>query len=132
MSNKLITISPKKTSVLKHHFGQNNMPMPYVSEIFLIECHIAGTSYVDVEEIEVSINQDNPLTFKREPHNKYDDLAIVVYDDSGNKLGYVPRDKNEILARLMDAGKLIYGKIKSKEWLNGWLKIKMDIYMRDL
>lgn len=118
------------TSLMKKEFG-NNMPMPYNKEIFLIKCNIAGTSYVDIEDIEPNINKDDFLTLKREQSNKYDELAIIVYDKSGNKLGYIPRDNNEILAHLMDAGKLIYGKIKSKEWVNRWLRVSIEIYLRD-
>ena len=34
-----------------------------------------------------------------------------------------PRAKNEALARLMDAGKLLFGRLEDKEWQGEWLKI---------
>ena len=45
-------------------------------------------------------------------------------DEAGRLLGYVPRVKNEALARLMDAGKLLFGKIESKQWQGDWLQIE--------
>ena len=55
-----------------------------------------------------------------------------LHDDKGRKIGYVPRAKNEALARLMDAGKLLFGKLVAKEWKDNWLRIEVKIYLRDL
>lgn len=35
------------------------------------------------------------------------------------EVGHISRDNNEIIARLITTGKLIYGKIKSKEEVSG-------------
>jgi hypothetical protein len=48
-----------------------------------------------------------------------------------NKIGYIPREKNETIARLADAGKSFYATIKAKEWEGNWLKIEIKIYLRD-
>ncbi len=31
----------------------------------------------------------------------------------------------------MDAGKLLFGKLESKTWQGEWLKVSVQIYMRD-
>ena len=64
-------------------------------------------------------------------NNKYDELAILVKDQNDNKLGYVPRKKNPILARLMDAGKLIYGTVKTINNDDSYINIEMEIFMDD-
>lgn len=47
-------------------------------------------------------------------------------------IGYVPRAKNEILARLMDAGKRVFGKVEEK-WNTGeWVNISIKVYMMDV
>jgi len=61
----------------------------------------------------------------------YDPMAIMVKDDNDKKLGYIPRDKNEILSRLMDAGKLIYGTVYKKERIGKWLKITIRVFLSD-
>ncbi|HLR34769.1 MAG TPA: HIRAN domain-containing protein [Tissierellales bacterium] len=110
----------------------SNLSKPFSREIFLIETHIAGTSYVsNMDTIAKNLDSGVKLNFFREPDNKYDKLAIVIKDLSGNKVGYVPRVKNEILARLMDAGKLIYGIVQNKEKIQNWYRIEVKIFLKD-
>jgi len=105
---------------------------PFSQEIFLIEVHIAGTTHIDnMDVLEPKLIEGVEVQFFREPDNQYDNKAIVVKDKDGNKLGYIPRDKNEILSRLMDAGKLLYGKVKSKEKIGEWTKIEMEVFLKD-
>ena len=131
MTNGIVVIDPAKIATIKNLFGDDGLPLPFVKEIFLLKCHVAGTTHRDVENIEPGLKEGTILTFKRDAENEYDKLAISIFDESGNSIGYVPRDKNEVLARLMDGGKLIFGKIKEKQWVNNWLKINIKIYMRD-
>jgi len=35
------------------------------------------------------------------------------------------------MIRLMDAGKLLFGKLENKAWVGDWLKVAARIYMRD-
>ena len=56
---------------------------------------------------------------------------IIRLDQNNNKLGYMPRQKNPILARLMDAGKLIYGTVKSVKNDESYINIEMEIFMND-
>lgn len=112
--------------------GSAEIGKPFSQNIYLVDAHIAGTSHVDnIDEIEPGLRLGTKLKFLREPENKYDKMAIKVLDENGNKIGYVPRTKNEILARLMDAGKLLYGTIYEKDFEGDWLKITMQIYLAD-
>lgn len=49
----------------------------------------------------------------------------------GVKIGYIPRQDNVIFARLMDAGKLLFGKISSKEIIGSWVKIGIKVYLHE-
>ena len=49
----------------------------------------------------------------REPNNQFDEHAISVYTTGGLKLGYLPKNNNLILSRLMDEGNLLFGKTKT-------------------
>ena len=54
---------------------------------------MAGTTYVeDIDAIGENIVKGTKLNF-REKDNKYDELAIIIKDEKGNKIGYVPKDK---------------------------------------
>ena len=133
MTADIIKLDPKFINLLNTSFGKNGLPLPFVQEIFLMQCHIAGTSYLDnIQEIELGLNEKDILVFKRELDNKHDKLAILILDKNGRMLGYVPQNKNEVLARLMDAGKIVFGKIEQKEWQGKWLKVDIRVYMRDM
>jgi len=133
MSKDIVAINPRIINLLINSFGKDGLPLPYVKEIFLMECHIAGTSYREnIKEIEKELQEKDLLVFKRETDNLHDKLAIVIFDTKGQKLGYVPRDRNEVIARLMDAGKLIFGKLEGKQWKDDWLKADIRVYMRDM
>ena len=45
----------------------------------------------------------------------------------------LPKDvKNEVLSKLMDAGKLLFGRLDEKNWVDDWLKLDVQVYLRDL
>lgn len=130
--NMPVKIDPAMLALIKGAFGKGGLPMPFTKEIFLIDTHVAGTSHRDLENIEPDLASGSLLCFKRDPDNKHDKLAIKIHDDKGNHLGFVPQAKNEVLARLMDAGKLIFGKLEAKEWQGNWLKLKIRVFMREM
>jgi hypothetical protein len=59
-------------------------------------------------------------------------MAIRVLSSRRRKLGYVPADSNEVLARLMDAGKRLTAALVSKEWDGGWLHLEMEIALEEI
>ena len=105
---------------------------PFQKDIFLFSTYVAGTSHVEgIEELEPFLKVDDRLSFYREPNNKADEMAIMVVNADKTKIGYVPQKDNVVFARLMDAGKLLFGKITSKEVHGKWVKISMDIYLHE-
>lgn len=108
------------------------LPKPFEQDIFLFQTHIAGTTYIDDREaIEKNLQIDDKLNFYREPNNPYDSGAIVIKTNDNLKIGYVPKKDNIVFSRLMDAGKLLYGKVKSIEKIDDWLKVIIDIYLHE-
>lgn len=112
--------------------GGIEIPKPFEREIFLFDTHVAGTTHVEnILELNPTLNIGDKLLFVREPENQYDPQAIRVMNMKKEKIGYVPMQDNVVFSRLMDAGKKLYGRIKSKEMIDEWLKIEMDIYLND-
>ncbi len=110
-----------------------DLPVPFHQDILLQECHVAGTMHIDdilIKAKDVAVG--TALVLKREPKNEHDELAILVETADGEKLGYVPRKHNPILARLMDAGKLLTAKVVHKELEDHWLNIRIAIDMKDI
>lgn len=107
-------------------------PVPFERDIFLFETHIAGTTHIEnIHEIEKNLKIKDKLSFYREPKNPYDSEAIIIKTKDKVKIGYVPQKDNVIFARLMDAGKLLFGEIKTKEIIGEWVKIEIKIYLHE-
>ena len=79
------------------------------------ECHIAGTSFHDLEEIWDELYEGAELALVRDKDNSHDRNAVAVAlagDYDGNPedfdfdfiLGYVPRTENEHIAMMLDLG----------------------------
>lgn len=99
-------------------------------EILVLECLVAGTSFRKLETIEPELKSEVKLTCKREAKNEYDQYAISLWFNE-NKIGFIPRDRNEVIARLMDAGKSFFATIQAKEWEGNWLRLDIKIYLKD-
>lgn len=61
----------------------------------------------------------------------HDDKAIQIFTQDKKKLGYVPERDNVIFSRLMDAGKMLKGKIVEIEKKGSFTKIGIGIYLVD-
>ena len=108
-------------SLLHGKNGEISIPKPFERDIFLFDTYVAGTSHIEgMEELEPHLQTGDRLDFFREPDNQYDAQAIVIKTADGVKIGYVPRQDNVIFARLMDAGKLLFGRISEKEKKGNW------------
>ncbi len=109
-----------------------DLPNPFERDIYLFETIIAGTSHINnIEEIAQELNIDDKLIFYREANNKYDPQAIRIENINKDKIGYIPRQDNIVFSRLMDAGKALFGRVKSKEKRGRWFRIIIKIYMHE-
>ena len=118
--------------VLAHGSG-GVMPIPFARDVFLLESSVVGTGFVrDIEKKTENVVPGCVLELRREPGKRYDDLAIQVLNEKGERIGFVPRKENPVLARLMDAGKSLYCKVQEVSNRGNWPQIEIDIYMKDL
>lgn len=132
MNNLINTNGGQLVSLLHGKGGNLVIPKPFEQEIFLFDTQVAGTSHIEgIEELAPLLNVDDKLDFFREPDNPYDKQAIMIRNSNGVKIGYVPKQDNIIFSRLMDAGKLLYGRITSKEMKDKWLKIEIRIFLHE-
>ena len=132
MSQAIVKIDPKYLEIVRTSLDKTGLPKPFVQEVELLDCNIAGTTFLNLKDIEPKLKKHQLLVLKREPKNQYDDKAILILTEDGQKLGYVPQEKNEILSKLMDAGKLLFGRLDEKNWFGRWLKLDIQVYLRDL
>lgn len=109
-----------------------SVPVPFENKIRLYDClRIAGTTHApDIDQIMDDMPDGAAFTLVREPANAADDWAIRV-EHRGRKVGYVPADVNEVLARLMDGGKILAGSLVDAEQRGCWWKVYMEVSLVD-
>jgi hypothetical protein len=124
------------SSILSKHGIDTQLP--FSRDIFLMNTMINGAMHVKtIYKLAKALKEGDKVTLRLEPKNKYDEKAILVLDPKGKKLGYIPRRKNEVLYHLMDAGKELFGIVKSGDIGDdldeddSWIEIYIDVYMRD-
>ncbi|MDO4594059.1 MAG: HIRAN domain-containing protein [Tissierellia bacterium] len=100
--------------------------------IYLCEVEVAGTTYIsDIEFIARNIKKGDYIKLKLEDQNEYDENAIALFSTLGRKIGYVKKEKNEVLSNLMRYGKELFAKLIFKEEVNHWNRFIVEIYMFD-
>ena len=67
------------------------------------DCHIAGFKYWDGLEIISNLHDGTAVELRGEPTNPYDPEAVAIYYNE-IKIGYIPRDKNSDISRLLYFG----------------------------
>ena len=99
-------------------------------EILVLECLAAGTSFRKLDKVQDDLKETVHLEMKREGKNEFDEFAVALWFRD-TKVGYIPRQKNEVLARLMDAGKQFYATISANEMEGNWLKLEIKVILKD-
>ena len=88
---------------------------------------VAGTSHIEnIEELAEDIEVGTKLHLEHDKNNEHDCYAVALYHD-GERIGYLPRGENEIIANLLDAGTQLIAVVTNTEWRGDWLYIAADI-----
>ena len=104
---------------------------PLTHEILLFDSYVAGTTHIKDESVFDEIKEGDKLILQREPENRFDENAILVLNEAGKKLGYIPEKDNIVFARLMDAGKYLTAKVEHMEPKGSFRQININIYLVD-
>ena len=134
--NELASITTSEFTGLIYSPMAAELTRPFSRQIFLTHVNVAGCNHVRyIKKYMSELKEGDRVTLLREPKNEYDELAILVKDERKHKLGYVPRAHNHVMARPMDAGKLLYGIITDLRGPDDedfpWKAITIAIYMED-
>ncbi len=127
--SKAINIAPSSSLLAALH--SKTLATTWVpKEIRVLQTIVAGTAYTNVNKFEKDLQPNCMLELVREPKNKFDTFAIRL-DYKKKKIGYIPSDKNEVIANLLDAGKGFTCKLVEKELEGSWLRLEIDVYLKD-
>jgi hypothetical protein len=128
MASNIVKISPELLEMMGSKLP--NSLQPFSREIFLLDIVVAGTTHSkDIHKVYPELEKGQVLRMQRDPKNKHDKQAIAIYYNKTH-IGWVPRELNLIISRLMDAGKAFFCRIEDVELVDDyWIKISAKIYM---
>ena len=127
----IIPLDPELLKKAETPQGLGDLIKPLTREIHLFDSFIAGTSHLKDPDVLKKAAVGDMLTLRRESGNRFDSNAIMILNSDGEKYGYVPEKDNMIFARLMDAGKLLIGKIINIRPKGSFTMIAIGIYLVD-
>jgi hypothetical protein len=69
-------------------------PIPWCEWVEVTQGQLRGVPCVGCEHYDgiKSIRPGDPVTLKREPTNPVDPSAVAIFTDSGEQIGYVPKE----------------------------------------
>lgn len=127
MNTGIIKLTPELLDLLGTGTPTNLQPLS--REIFLLDIVVPGTIFCPgIHDIEPKLLPGTILGMVRDPKNKYDAKATGIYYDK-KRIGWVPRELNLVVSRLMDAGKAFFCRVVSVKDVNTWVKINAKVYM---
>lgn len=102
-----------------------------LQKVYLLQCFVRGFQYYAGPKLIDSMNESAKLLeLRRESDNEYDKYAIALYFQN-QKIGFVPKEANRILSRLMDADLLdLFAEITHIEKdAASWENLRIAVYI---
>ena len=127
MENSIEKLTPELLALIGS--GGVDALAPFSREIYLLDIVVAGTTFcAEIETLEPELVPGTVLKMIRQPQNQHDEMAIGIYLNN-IRLGWVPMEHNEVISRLMDAGKAFFCRVEHTTKKGNWVKIKAKIFM---
>jgi len=106
-----------------------DLPKPFAKDVFLTECPVVGNTFgLTVDP--ATLVMGTKVKLLRDSRNKFDKNSIVIKDAADNRLGFIPMAKNEILARLLEAGKDVYAIVSENMTdVDGNVELRVKVFM---
>ena len=93
----------------------------------LQESPVAGFQFHRGEAVWLRLRKGASLRMVREPRNPYDPKAVALYFGA-DKIGYVPRRENTVVARLLDQGVPLRARvIRVRSSPDPWERVRFEV-----
>ena len=118
-----------RSGFLKRLIGVPGLGFLSVAEVaasqkaYLLQTFVAGFRYYKGLKVLPFMQEQDIVELRREPGNSHDKFAIALYWQQ-EKIGFIPADSNEVLARLIDAkalriiGAITHLELQAQSWEN--------------
>lgn len=120
-------------AALRQGGGTLDIPAPLSEPILIMErARVASTQFVeDIDEVCEGLREGERLTFVRDSANLASRWSVRVVDARGRDVGRFPADGVEIVARLMDGGKNLFGRVASVSVVGRRHRVEMEVFLDD-
>lgn len=113
--------------------GLSAVPVAFLKQYdkyYLLQCFVRGFRYYQGPNLLNEMHEGDMLELVREPKNEHDEFAIALHFNS-KKIGFVPAESNEMLARLIDIGvpQLMAEITHLKTEAANWEQVAIAIYV---
>ena len=96
---------------------------------FLLDLHVAGFRHHGGLEHWDALKLQAPVKLIRDSGNVFDQNAISVVFE-GRKIGYIPRNYSELLARMMDHGRKLTARVaRIEDPEDTWEPIHLNVFV---
>ena len=100
------------------------------SEILVHTSLTAGLAHHEAKAVWEAMHVGDEVALLREPDNPHDANAVRV-EWQGHVLGYLPRDDNAAVARQLDRGNRLAGRVaRLDRYRNHRMRLQLDIFVR--
>ena len=97
--------------------------------VLIQESPIAGFQFHEGDAIWASLAVGEELALMREATNTHDPDAVAVYFRK-NKLGYVPRAENKVIAQMLDRGENLEASITKLHVTDDpWDRVRFSVFL---
>jgi hypothetical protein len=106
------------------------LPAQHVTAEFLVHSGVtAGLAHHEAKAVWDELRVGDFVTLVREPDNRHDANAVRI-EWNGRLLGYLPRTDNEPVARQIDRGSRLQGRIaRLGKYRNHRMRLEVDILL---
>jgi hypothetical protein len=102
---------------------------PSAARVLLQTSLTAGLAHHEAKEVWEELRPGDRLELRREPSNPHDPYAVQIWRE-GRLLGYLPRADNRDVARQLDRGQPLEGRIRSvARYRNHRRKLEIDVFL---
>ena len=97
---------------------------------YLLHCFVRGFYYYEGDELLPRMRQGDALQLVREPQNAFDSNAIALHYQN-HKIGFIPRESNDVISKLMDDGALqVKAEItRVQPDAGSWEQVQIAVYL---
>lgn len=99
-------------------------------KIYLLRCYVRGFRFYAGGELLPQMRIGDTLQLAREPQNEFDSDAIALHYQN-HKIGFIPRESNDVISRLMDDGTLQIKAeiIRLQLDADPWERVEIAVYL---